>query len=165
MKKLLIILVLPLILLIGAAAGAFFFGLIPGFGPQMMAEGDGEMDKAESAKEDVPPAPFAKVSEQSIYYTMDEFVVNLQSQRRKPIFLLLSLSIEVPDEAAQAELQPLEPRIRDSVNIYLSSLTPEDLSGFDGIQTVRKEIWQRLKKIIGEDGPMQNVQISKMTVK
>ena len=34
MKKILIIFLLPIVLLIGAGAGAFFFGLIPGFGSE-----------------------------------------------------------------------------------------------------------------------------------
>ena len=76
MKKLLIVLVLPLILLIGAAAGAFFFGFIPGFGPGMLSQSD---MAAKAPKEDLPPEPYVKTSDLAVYYTMDEFVVNLQN--------------------------------------------------------------------------------------
>jgi flagellar FliL protein len=44
-------------------------------------------------------------------------------------------------------------------------LTPEDLSGFSGIQTLRNDIWKIVRKIIGKEIPLQNIQISKMTVK
>ena len=45
MKKILIIFLLPVVLLIGAGAGAFFFGLIPGFGSE-----DNEQLKKELAQ-------------------------------------------------------------------------------------------------------------------
>jgi flagellar protein FliL len=166
MKKVLIIFILPLILLIGAGIGVLFLRLIPGIGPELILGGDPPgMVKAEKPKEDLPPDPFADSGAQRIYFTMDEFVVNLRSERRKPVFLLLSLTMELPNEAAQIFIEPKEPRIRDAVNIYLSSLSPEDLSGYDGIQTVRIEIWKRLRKIIENDEMLWNIQISKLTVK
>jgi flagellar protein FliL len=166
MKKVLIIFILPLVLLIGAGVGVLFLRLIPGIGPELILGGEPPgMEAAEKPKEDLPPDPFAKTGEQSIYFTMDEFVVNLRAERRKPVFLLLSLSMELPNENAQTIIEPKEARIRDAVNIYLSSLRPEDLNGFDGIQTVRIEIWKRLRKIINDDELLQNIQISKLTVK
>ena len=169
MKKILIIFLLPLILLIGAGIGVFFLRIIPGFGPELVL-GEGPPGTASAVvekkpKKDFPPEPFAEVSEQSIYFTMDEFVVTLRTERRKPVFLLLNLAIELPNEAAQILVEPKEPRIRDSVNIYLSSLRPDDLNGFDGIQTVRIEIWKWLRKIIDNDELLRNIQISKLTVK
>ena len=145
-----------------------FLRLIPGVGPELILGGEPpgmEAGKAEEPKEDLPPDPFAISGEQSIFFTLDEFVVNLRAERRKPVFLLLSLSLELPNEAAQAAIEPKEPRIRDAVNIYLSRLTPEDLNGFDGIQTVRNQIWKRLREIIDNDELLRNIQISKLTVK
>jgi flagellar FliL protein len=121
MKKLLIVLILPLILLIGAGAGAFFFGFIPGFGPGMLSESD---KAAKAPKEDLPPEPFVKTSELAVYYTMDEFVVNLRSRRRRPVFLLLSLSLEVPDESAQVQLKPMDPRRRQHLSQQLDTRGP-----------------------------------------
>jgi flagellar FliL protein len=167
MKKVLIIFILPLILLIGAGLGGLFLRLIPGYGPELILGGEPPAMSAtpEQPKEDLPPDPFAKSGEHSIFFTMDEFVVNLRAERRKPVFLQLSLSLELPNEAAQTIIEPKEPRIRDAVNIYLSSLTPEDLNGFNGIQKVRNEIWKRLRTIIENDELLKNIQISKLTVK
>ena len=167
MKKVLIIFILPLVLLIGAGVGVLFLRLIPGIGPELILGGDppGMGSESQEPKEDLPPDPFAKSTEQSIYFTMDEFVVNLRTERRKPVFLLLSLSLELPNEKAQTVIEPKEPRIRDAVNIYLSTLHPEDLGGYDGIQTVRVEIWKRLRRIIDDDDLLRNIQISKLTVK
>jgi flagellar FliL protein len=166
MNKALIIFILPLILLIGAGVGVLFLKLIPGIGPELIFGGDPPVVvKAEKIKKGLPPDPFAESGAQRIYFTMDEFVVNLRSERRKPVFLQLKLTMELPNEAAQTFIEPKEPKIRDAVNIYLSSLRPEDLSGFDGIQTVRIEIWKRLLKIIENDEMLWNIQISKLTIK
>lgn len=160
MKKLLIFILLPLLLLIGAGAGALFLGLVPGLGPG----GGGEEAAVEEPKEDVPPPPFSERDGPQVFWTPDEFVVNLQSERRYPVFLLLSLTLELANEGDIAALDGLEPRIRDVVNVYLSSLRPEDLSGYDGIQTTRNELWRRLKTVI-DDEKLVNIQIMKMTVK
>lgn len=166
MKKALIIFILPLILLIGAGVGVLFLKLIPGIGPELIFGGDPPaVVKTEKIKKDLPPDAFAESGAQRIYFSMDEFVVNLRSERRKPVFLQLKLTMELPNETAQTFIEPKEPKIRDAVNIYLSSLRPEDLSGFDGIQTVRTEIWKRLLKIIGNDEMLWNIQISKLTIK
>jgi hypothetical protein len=58
----------------------------------------------------------------------------------------------------------VEPRIRDAVNNYLSSLRPEGLSGFNNIQTVRIEIWKLLRKVINNDELTRNIPISKLAM-
>ena len=168
MKKILIIFVLPLILLVGAGAGVVFMRLIPGVGPELILGGEAPMGsekEPDKPKEIVAPDSFLEQGEEAIFFTMDEFVVNLRSERKKPVFLLVSLILELPNEAAQGSVEPLEPRIRDAVNIYLSSLRPDDLQGFTGIQTVRNEIWRRLMKIVPDPDLVANIQIAKMTVK
>lgn len=163
MKKLIIFIALPLVLLIGAGLGALFFGLVPGFGPQSQEMAAGE---PVTPTEDLPPPPFAPSEGPKVFYTPEEFVVNLRSERRLPVFLLLSLTIEISDEALLPQLTAAEPRVRDVVNLYLSSLTPEQLAGYDGIQMVRTELWKRLRaKIDPEKTIFRNIQIMKMTVK
>jgi flagellar protein FliL len=162
MKKLLIFILLPLILLIGAGIGAIFFGLVPGVGPGML--GMGGHAEPEKPKTDEPPPPYRASATIPSFYTLPEFVVNLQSDRRIPVFLLVSVSLELDNEGSQPVIKALEPRIVDSVIVYLSSLTPADLSGYDGIQRVRAEVWRRVRKI-ADPKMIMNLQINKMTVK
>jgi len=95
MKKVLIIFVLPVILLVGAGAGVVFMRLIPGVGPELILGGEPPMadaDKeAEKPQEIVAPDSFREQGEEAIFFTMDEFVVNLRSERKKPVFLLVSM--------------------------------------------------------------------------
>ena len=165
MKKILIIFILPLVLLLGAGAGAFFFGLIPGFGAETNAETEAKLSKKRAAERKVVPEAFNKASLMSLEFWMDEFVINLRTQRRNPVFLLFSMALILSGEEAKAKVKLLEPRIRDSVNIFLSSLTPEQLSGYDGIRMLRQEIWNRSNEIIEDSTSLENIQILKLTIK
>mgnify|MGYP003322595479 CR=1 FL=1 len=68
-------------------------------------------------------------------------------------------------EEAKAKVKLLEPRIRDSVNVFLSSLTPAQLSGYDGIRMLRQEIWNRANEILEDSTSLENIQILKLTIK
>ena len=155
MGKLVIFIVLPLILLIGAAGGAFVMGIIPGFGGEVVEEAE--------PTSDLPPA-YAAVPKGATTHTLPEFVVNLQTKRTYPVFLLLSLTVEVPSEGARGVVSEQEPRIRDSMIVYLSSLKPQDLNGYDGVQKVRENAWKVLKEHVDRDN-LLNVHVSKLTVK
>ncbi|WP_051244567.1 flagellar basal body-associated FliL family protein [Thalassobaculum salexigens] len=164
MKKLLLFVLLPLLLLIGAGAGAFVAGLIPGFGgapeAELTAEQKAEQERiANTAPSAAKPSPVG-----AVFHTLDEFVVNLRSNTGYPVFLLLSLTVELPNEGAIQVVQAQEPRIRDALIVYLSSLTPQQLNGYDGIQKVRNNAWRLLRELVGPD-TIVNVQIAKLTVK
>ena len=165
MKKILIIFILPLVLLLGAGAGAFFFGLIPGFGAETNAETEAKLAEKRAAERKIVPEAFNKASLMSLEFWMDEFVINLRTQRRKPVFLLFSMALILSGEEAKSKVKLLEPRIRDSVNIFLSSLTPEQLSGYDGIRMLRQEIWNRANEILEDSISLENIQILKLTIK
>jgi len=167
-KKLIIFVTLPLMLIVGAGMGAVMFGLIPGFDPlgakrkHMM--GDGDTGPKEDPYLNAAPPPYAAADPNAVVFQLDEFVINLQTERRNPVFMLLSLALELKDQNAQVTVAALEPRIRDAVIIYASSFTQEDLNGFDGINRIRDGVWVRLREIIPKDD-LLNVQVMKMTIK
>lgn len=168
MKKMLIFILLPLILLIGAGAGAFFMGMIPGFSmtpTKAEMEAEKKAEEAERRKREIPPDAFKpSETEKPSHYTLDEFVVNVKSDRVRPIFLLLSVSLELANEGLRPNLQAVEPRLRDTTNMFLSSRTIDELKGYKGIQFVRQGLWKRYYEILGPE-IMLNLQVMKMTIK
>ena len=165
MKKILIIFLLPVVLLIGAGAGAFFFGLIPGFGSEDNEQLKKELAAKEAAERNIVPKAYKNASVLSLEYWIDDFVINLQTERPKPVFLLLTFVLILSGEEAKSKVQLLEPRIRSAANIFLSSLSPEDLDGYDGITMLRQELWVLVNKVVNDTTSVENVQILKMTVK
>ena len=160
MKKLVLFVMLPLILLIGAGLGALVAGLVPGVTiPGLTPAPAVVEEKAPGAPSSSRPSP-----ERSVMHVLPEFVVNLQTNRTYPVFLLLSLAVEITDESVRPTMAAQEPRIRDAMIIYLSSLTPSDLNGYDGIQRVRDNAWRILHQFIPAED-LANVQIAKLTVK
>ena len=120
--------------------------------------------KDEEPKEDLPPLTSAQTPLGTAFYTLEEFVVNLKSNRAYPVFLLLSLTIETQNEGVRPIIEAQEPRIRDAMIVYLSSLSPAELNGYAGIQRVRTKAWQVLRNLVDPELVL-NVQITKLTVK
>ena len=162
MMKLLLFVLLPLLLLIGAAGGAFMTGMIPGLSPASLFGGGGGM--ADDPKELMPPPSYSQAPLGSAFYTLEEFVVNVRTKRSYPVFLLTSITVETVDESVRAEVAAAEPRIRDAMIVFLSSLTPIQLNGYDGIQRVRTGAWRILNTYL-DPGLLVNVQVAKLTVK
>ena len=165
MKKILIIFLLPVVLLIGAGAGAFFFFFFLGFGSEDNGQLKKELAAKEAAERNIVPKAYKKASVLSLEYWIDDFVINLQTERPKPVFLLLTFVLILSGEEAKSKVQLLEPRIRSAANIFLSSLSPEDLDGYDGITMLRQELWVLVNKVVNDTTSVENVQILKMTVK
>ena len=165
MKKMLMIFILPLVLLLGAGAGAFFYGLIPGFVSHDGKQTEEELAAKEAAKRQIVPEAYKKASVLSLEYWIDDFVVNLQTERPKPVYLLLTFVLILSGEEAKSKVQALEPRIRSAANVFLSSLSPNDLNGYDGVIMLRQELWVLVNKIVNDDSSVENVQILKMSVK
>ena len=107
MKKILIIFLLPVVLLICAVAGAFFFGLIPGFGSEDNERLKKELAAKEAAERNIVPKAYKKASVLSLEYWIDDFVINLQTERPKPVFLLLTFVLILSGEEAKSKVQLL----------------------------------------------------------
>lgn len=161
MMKLVLFIVLPLLLLIGAAGGAFMTGMIPGLSPAALFGGGEEMAEPEEL---LPPPTSQQGPVGGDFYTLEEFVVNVRTKRTYPVFLLVSVTIETANEGVRPAIAAAEPRIRDAMIVFLSGLTPGELNGYDGIQRVRAGAWRILNEFLDPDS-LINVQVGKLTVK
>ena len=166
--KLMLLFILPLMLIFGAGTGAVMFGLIPGFDP-FGTQNKNDISATESGAEEEPylneaPPPYAATPPEAETFQLEEFVINVRTERQYPVFLLLSIALELQGQEAQVRVSAIEPHIRDKVIIFASSLTEEQLRGFDGMNRLRDGLWVRLREIILKDD-LLNLQILKMTVK
>ena len=126
-KKLVLFVALPVLLLVGGGAGAYFMGyvdLLLGIAPGETA----------AEQEQLP----------SYYYEMPEMLVNLTSTNKKPAYLKLRLDLELADKKSADKVEAMLPRIVDSFQVYLRALRIEDLQGSAGLYRLRQELLSRV---------------------
>lgn len=167
MKKLSILILLPLTLLIGAGLGAALMGLVPDFGLRAalgLAAPADDKPKPPPKIPDSPPPLSTPGDEKPIFMQLDQFVVNLRSPRPRPVLLLITLSFEMKDEAARKAAVKIQSHLRSDLTIYLSTLTPIEISGAEGITRIRTDVWRLLHQRLAP-GALVNVQVVKMAIK
>ena len=129
-KKLILFIALPVLLVIGGVAGAYFSGLL-----DSLLGGGEESAEADFAKVDTGPA---------VYFEIPEMLVNLNTSGRKSEYLKISISLELASEEDRARLESVMPRVVDSFQVYLRELRVEDLQGSAGLQRLREELLLRV---------------------
>lgn len=135
-KKKLILIAVALLVVIAIAVPAVLF-LTGKLGHKTSVEG--EVAAEEGGGED---------NSQSVFYDMEEFVVNLNVGSRRPSFLKMTVSLEVASELQIPIIERAMPRIRDSFQVYLRELRQEDLNGSAGLYRLREELLLRVNKIV-----------------
>lgn len=130
-KKIIIIGALALLLLIGGVAGAYFAGLF----------GGSKEGAEETGKE-------GKEVHAAVFYTMPEFLINLNTSNKSASFLKTTVILEVAKQEDVPLIEANLPRLVDAVNTYLRELRASDLSGSAGIQRLREELLIRANKAL-----------------
>lgn len=134
-KKIIIIGVLAIVILFGGVAGAYFGGFIGGGGH----------------KENMELGADGKPAEKPVFYTLPEFLVNLNSGgKSNATFLKTTVILEVAHKDDIPKIEGNLPRLIDAVNTYLRELRPSDLAGSAGIQRLREELLLRSNKTLGD---------------
>lgn len=144
-KKLFIIIGAVLFLLIGGGAGAYFAGV---FSPKP-AEGEEHAEGDKAAGEHAEGAEEEKVDPKNVvYFTVPDMIVNLQAERSRPVFLKISLQLELAKAEDQPAVEKVMPRIVDSFQIYLRELRVDELRGSAGIYRLREELLTRVNQAV-----------------
>jgi flagellar protein FliL len=117
-----------LLLVLGGGAGLYFF----------VFSGPAENPNAASGIPDMPATP-----PQVAYYDIPDLIVNIQSADGTPVYLKLSLSLELYTAEEKAGIDALKPRIIDQFQGYLRELRPDDLKGSVGVMRVKEELLRR----------------------
>jgi flagellar FliL protein len=129
-KKKLVLLLLP-VLLLGAGAGLWFTGILPGL------LGMGAPAQQAAAEPALPPPPTPG------FVDLPEIVSNLNAPGRRASFVRLRARLEISDAAQAAAVQAAMPRLQDLFATYLREVRPEELRGSAGSHRLREELIAR----------------------
>jgi len=130
LRKLLIFIVLPLLVL-GAGGGAAFF---------MLSGKDAESKEAEQATA-APP-------KQTVFMDLPDILVNLNTGGGKSSYLKLKVALELEDAEASKKIEVLMPRVIDNFQVYLREMRADDLSGSAGLYRVKEELLVRVTQAV-----------------
>jgi flagellar protein FliL len=84
-----------------------------------------------------------------VFVDMPDVLVNLSSSGNdRTQYLKVKISLELPDEAVQAQIQPIMPRLLDTFQTYLRELRPTDLDGSAGLYRLKEELTRRVNAAI-----------------
>jgi flagellar FliL protein len=87
----------------------------------------------------------AVVAKPAIFVDMPDVLVNLANGSvDRPQYLKVKIVLEVADQAAAQQIQPLMPRIMDAFQTYLRELRSTDLDGSVGLFRLREELTRRV---------------------
>lgn len=134
-KKKLIIIAAIAVLLIGGGAAAFVMTKKSA----KTAEGETAVVLDEHGK---------PVVDKPVYYTLPEFLVNLNATGKSSQFLKATVILEVAKTEDVALIEANLPRLVDGINTYLREMRSSDVAGSAGIQRLREEILLRVNKAI-----------------
>ncbi len=129
-KKLIIIGAGALVLLLAIGGGAFMFL------------------KPHEDKSETEAGANGKSAEKPVYYTLPEFLINLNSGGKSTSFLKTTVILELTKQTDVPLIEANMPRLQDSFNTYLRELRASDLAGSAGIQRLREELLLRANKAL-----------------
>ena len=133
-RKLILFVGAPLILLIGAAATAYFTGAFESL------LGGAPTEEAEVGTK--------SKSGEVVFFNLPEMLVNLNTGTNQANFLKVKVSLDIEDPGALEQLTALQPRVIDNFQVYLRELRLEDLNGAAGMYRLKEELLMRVNTAV-----------------
>lgn len=146
--------VVPVLLLVGGGAGAYFMGVFSG--EEAVAE---EMDaEVEVAEAIIPVMP-----EDVVFVDLPDLLLNLNVTGKRLRFLKVVTALEVANEETAEVVRQMTPRILDNLHLYFRSVRPEELAGPDGVYRIKEDLLVRINDTI-EPASVRDVLVKEMLV-
>lgn len=144
------------LLLLGGSGGAAWF-LVPG-----VQDGMRKLTGFEAASPDDAPPAAAAASTRPVFVELPEMTLTLPNAGR-PRQLRLKLAMEVVADPGQPPPDLMNPRVYDSLVLYLRTLRDGELDGALAMDRLRGDLHRRLELLLGE-GHVRDVLITGFVV-
>lgn len=145
-KKIILFIVLPLFILLGAGGGLYFTGFFDkGEETEEVVAEDGHAAPAKPAKKadahgGPPPAVY--------FLEIPDISVNLADTGAKPNYLRLKVQLELASQTDLTAVEAVMPRVVDQFQTYLRELRVRDLRGSAGIYRLQMELLTRVNSAV-----------------
>lgn len=154
-KKILLFIVAPILILVGAGGGLYFSGMLDSVLGKDKAAVEGEHGDAyadaghdKKAKKgghgDGHGEEGASVPGGAYFLKIPDMIVNLNTPDDQPRYLRLSIQLELKSSADAASVEAVMPRVIDQFQTYLRELRVRDLRGTAGLYRLQIELLARV---------------------
>ena len=126
-KKKLIMIAVP-VLLIGAGAGLWFTGILPG----LLGMKADENHAAEATRHTAP-----------VFVDLPDMIANLAGPSNKTSYIKLQARLEISKPEDVEKIKAAMPRLQDMFQTYLREMRPEELRNSIGTYRLREELLGR----------------------
>lgn len=100
-------------------------------------------------KKPAPPKPAEAVVKPVVFVDLPDVLVNLANPgNERTQYLKIKVVLELPDQAAVAQINPVMPRVMDAFQTYLRELRASDLDGSAGLYRLKEELTRRVNLAI-----------------
>jgi flagellar protein FliL len=85
------------------------------------------------------------------FLDIPEMTVNLSGgvqQGGRPSYLRIRVALELTDSGVASQIQPVMPRVQDTLQTFLRELRTSDLEGSAGVHRLREELGRRVNLIV-----------------
>jgi flagellar FliL protein len=149
-KKIILFVIAPLFILIGAGGGLYFTGALDKFlkkdatEEHAAADAHGEKDKGHGGE-----GEHGEGAAQSVYFLeIPDISVNLADSGSKPSYLRLKVQLELENQSDMTAVEQVMPRVVDQFQTYLRELRVKDLRGSAGIYRLQMELLSRVNAAV-----------------
>lgn len=149
-KKLILFVMLPVFILIGAGAGLYFSGALNKFlGPKEEVE-DGHHEEAKPKKDHGGGHGGGHGGDahgavgDAFFLPIPDITVNLNTPDGQPRYLRLRVQLELASRGDMESVEAVIPRVVDQFQTYLRELREKDLRGSAGIYRLQIELLARV---------------------
>ncbi len=155
----LIFILSPLLLIIGITSGIFLGPLL-----KSMFGGDHDKETTLSANETKNRSTEQEESHNAeesatkkhpvdpshiAFIPVPDVLVNLKTEKKaRPIFLKVSIVLEVHDPKIKDAIEALKPKVVDQMQLFLRDLDIGDVTGANNLQRLRRELHMRVNNVI-----------------
>jgi flagellar protein FliL len=156
-SSLLLIILLPILTLVLAGGGAYFAGILK-FGDEPKHEEEnaeshkeGESNSTEKSDPEGLITENQNKPKQTVFFNLPDLMVNLNGAQDQVRYLKLKVSFEMADQANISGIEPLMPKILDTIQVYIRGLRVSDLKDNLGVEKLRQELLKRINLITGDN--------------
>lgn len=81
------------------------------------------------------------------YFPLEDVLVSLRREDGTPVFLNMSITLELTKPQDQEQIERILPSIQDSIQVFLREVHFEELEGSEGIYRLREELLFRVNRL------------------